>query len=121
MGVWRGLVKSGYVCGAYSFKTTIKKTYSTGINVALVVAANLVEAGITSRDLDLMALDVIEFGTKRRAELSFITGISDDIAMMSAVPAVFTRHSSYVMCAEQKLAYACNRDASRFKRHHMRG
>lgn len=85
-------------------RTTIRK-YCPEIDPAVAVASTPIEAGVTSRDLDLMAVDAIDFETKKCAGLSFIAGIPGGAAMAGTIPADLAQYFAHVMRVEQKLAY----------------
>lgn len=85
-------------------RTTIKK-HCPEVDATLVVASTPIEAGVAPRDLDQIALDVIEFETKKCAGLSFLAGIPGGVALAGAVPADLAQYFAHVMRIEQKLAY----------------
>ena len=85
-------------------RTTIKK-HCPEVDATLAVASTPIEAGVTPRDLDQIALDVIEFETKKCAGLSFLAGIPGGVALAGTVPADFAQYFAHVMRVEQKLAY----------------
>ena len=85
-------------------RTTIKK-HCPEVDATLVVASTPIEAGVAPRDLDQIALDVIEFETKKCAGLSFLAGIPGGVALAGTVPADLAQHFAHVMRIEQKLAY----------------
>ena len=85
-------------------RTTIKK-HCPEVDATLVVASTPIEAGVAPRDLDQIALDVIEFETKKCAGLSFLAGIPGGVALAGTVPADLAQYFAHVMRIEQKLAY----------------
>lgn len=85
-------------------RTTIKK-HCPEVDATLAVASTPIEAGVTPRDLDQIALDVIEFETKKCAGLSFLAGIPGGVALAGTVPADLAQYFAHVMRIEQKLAY----------------
>lgn len=85
-------------------RTTIKK-HCPEVDATLAVASTPIEAGVTPRDLDQIALDVIEFETKKCAGLSFLAGIPGGVALAGTVPADLAQYFAHVMRVEQKLAY----------------
>ena len=84
--------------------TTIKR-HCPEVDAALAVASSPIEAGVTPCDLDQIALDVIEFETKKCASLSFLAGIPGGVALAGTVPADLAQYFAHVMRVEQKLAY----------------
>lgn len=85
-------------------RTTIKK-HCPEVDATLAAASTPIEAGVTPRDLDQIALDVIEFETKKCAGLSFLAGIPGGVALAGTVPADLAQYFAHVMRVEQKLAY----------------
>ena len=85
-------------------RTTIKK-HCPEVDATLAVASTPIEAGVTPRDLDQIAIDVIEFETKKCAGLSFLAGIPGGVALAGTVPADLAQYFAHVMRVEQKLAY----------------
>lgn len=85
-------------------RTTIKKRCPE-VDATLAVASTPIEAGVTPRDLDQIAIDVIEFETKKCAGLSFLAGIPGGVALAGTVPADLAQYFAHVMRVEQKLAY----------------
>ncbi len=85
-------------------RTTIKKCCPE-VDAMLAVASTPIKAGVSPRDLDKMALDVIEFETKKCAGLSFLAGIPGGVALAGTVPADLAQYFAHVMRVEQKLAY----------------
>lgn len=85
-------------------RTTIKK-HCPEVDATLVVASTPIEAGVAPRNLDQIALDVIEFETKKCAGLSFLAGIPGGVALAGTVPADLAQYFAHVMRIEQKLAY----------------
>lgn len=75
------------------------------IDPALAVATTPIEAGVSPRDLDEMAIDAIELETKKCAGLSFLAGIPGGVALVGTVPADLAQYFAHVMRIEQKLAY----------------
>ena len=85
-------------------RTEIKKRFPD-IDADLAVDATPAEAGIAPEDLDRMAIDAIDFETKKCAGISFLAGIPGGLAMVGTVPADLAQYFAHVMRIEQKLAY----------------
>lgn len=85
-------------------KSEIKKRFPR-VDANRAVATSPIEAGVSPTDLDALALDVIDFETKKCAGLSFLAGIPGGIAMVGTVPADLVQYFAHVMRVEQKLAY----------------
>lgn len=89
--------------GAF-LRTEIKKRFPE-IDADLAVETSPAEAGIAPEDLDRMAIDAIDFETKKCAGLSFLAGIPGGLAMFGTVPADLAQYFAHIMRIEQKLAY----------------
>ena len=85
-------------------RATIKR-YCPEIDLSEAVERSPIEAGVSPRDLDEIALDVIDFETKKCAGLSFLAGIPGGVALAGTVPADLAQYFAHVMRVEQKLAY----------------
>ena len=85
-------------------RTTLKK-YSPEVDASMAVETSPIEAGVAPRDLDEIALNVIDFETKKCAGLSFLAGIPGGVALAGTVPADLAQYFAHVMRVEQKLAY----------------
>lgn len=85
-------------------RTEIKKRFPE-IDADLAVETSPAEAGIVPEDLDRMAIDAIDFETKKCAGLSFLAGIPGGLAMFGTVPADLAQYFAHTMRIEQKLAY----------------
>lgn len=85
-------------------RTTIKK-YCPEVDASAAVETSPIEAGVSPRDLDEIALNVIDFETKKCAGLSFLAGIPGGVALAGTVPADLAQYFAHVMRVEQKLAY----------------
>ena len=72
----------------------------------MAVETSPIEAGVAPRDLDEIALNVIDFETKKCAGLSFLAGIPGGVALAGTVPADLAQYFAHVMRVEQKLAYS---------------
>lgn len=75
------------------------------IDADLAVATTPLEAGVTPFDIDSLALEVIDYETKKCAALSFLAGIPGGVAMAGTIPADVTQYFGHAMRVEQKLAY----------------
>ena len=85
-------------------RTTLKK-YCPEVDASMAVETSPIEAGVAPRDLDEIALNVIDFETKKCAGLSFLAGIPGGVALAGTVPADLAQYFAHVMRVEQKLAY----------------
>lgn len=85
-------------------RTTLKK-YCPEVDASAAVETSPIEAGVNPRDLDEIALNVIDFETKKCAGLSFLAGIPGGVALAGTVPADLAQYFAHVMRVEQKLAY----------------
>lgn len=85
-------------------RTTIKR-YCPEVDASVAVETSPIEAGVSPRALDEIALDVIDFETKKCAGLSFLAGIPGGVALAGTVPADLAQYFAHVMRIEQKLAY----------------
>lgn len=85
-------------------RTTLKK-YCPEVDASMAVETSPIEAGVAPRDLDEIALSVIDFETKKCAGLSFLAGIPGGVALAGTVPADLAQYFAHVMRVEQKLAY----------------
>lgn len=85
-------------------RTTLKK-YCPEVDASAAVEMSPIEAGVAPRDLDEIALNVIDFETKKCAGLSFLAGIPGGVALAGTVPADLAQYFAHVMRVEQKLAY----------------
>lgn len=85
-------------------RTTLKK-YCPEVDASAAVEASPIKAGVAPRDLDEIALNVIDFETKKCAGLSFLAGIPGGVALAGTVPADLAQYFAHVMRVEQKLAY----------------
>ena len=85
-------------------RTTLKK-YCPEVDASAAVKTSPIEAGVAPRDLDEIALNVIDFETKKCAGLSFLAGIPGGVALAGTVPADLAQYFAHVMRVEQKLAY----------------
>ena len=85
-------------------RTELKKHYPE-INADLAVRSTPLEAGVSPADIDALALDVIDYETKKCAAISFLAGIPGGVAMAGTVPADLAQYFGHVMRVEQKLAY----------------
>lgn len=85
-------------------RTTLKK-YCPEVDASAAVETSPIEAGVAPRDLDEIALNVIDFETKKCAGLSFLAGIPGGVALAGTVPADLAQYFAHVMRVEQKLAY----------------
>lgn len=74
-------------------------------NIDLAVVETPGAAGIPSEVLDAIAVEAIDFETKKCAALSFAAGIPGGLALAAAVPADLAQYFAHVMRIEQKLAY----------------
>lgn len=81
------------------------KKHFPEIDADFAVATTPIEAGLAPRDLDELALDVIDFEVKKCAALSFAAGVPGGFAMAGTVPADLAQYFAHVMRVEQKLAY----------------
>lgn len=81
------------------------KKHFPEIDADSAVATTPIEAGLAPRDLDELALDVIDFEVKKCAALSFAAGVPGGFAMAGTVPADLAQYFAHVMRVEQKLAY----------------
>lgn len=88
-----------------SFLRTELKKKCPEIDADEAIATTPVEAGIAPRELDEIALSVIDFETKKCAGLSFAAGLPGGITMAGTVPADLAQYFAHVMRVEQKLAY----------------
>ena len=71
------------------------------IDADLAVATTPLEAGVTPSDIDSLALEVIDYETKKCAALSFLAGIPGGVAMAGTIPADVTQYFGHVMRVEQ--------------------
>lgn len=85
-------------------RAELKKRFPE-IDADFAVATTPIEAGLAPRDLDELALDVIDFEVKKCAALSFAAGVPGGFAMAGTVPADLAQYFAHVMRVEQKLAY----------------
>lgn len=85
-------------------RTTLKK-YCPEVDASAAVETSPIKAGVAPRDLDEIALNVIDFETKKCAGLSFLAGIPGGVALAGTVPADLAQYFAHVMRVEQKLAY----------------
>lgn len=85
-------------------RAELKKRFPE-IDADFAVATTPIEAGLAPRDLDELALDVIDFEVKKCTALSFAAGLPGGFAMAGTVPADLAQYFAHVMRVEQKLAY----------------
>lgn len=87
------------------FLRTELRKHCPDANIDLAVAETPGAAGIPSEVLDAIAVEAIDFETKKCAALSFAAGIPGGLALAAAVPADLAQYFAHVMRIEQKLAY----------------
>ncbi|OUO45852.1 hypothetical protein B5F79_08885 [Olsenella sp. An285] len=75
------------------------------IDVKLAVKTTPLEAGVSPSEIDSLALDVIDYETKKCAAISFLAGLPGGVAMVGTIPADLAQYFGHVMRVEQKLAY----------------
>lgn len=75
------------------------------IDADLAVESTPLEAGVSPAEIDALALEVIDFETKKCAAISFLAGVPGGMAMAGTIPADLAQYFAHVMRVEQKLAY----------------
>lgn len=88
-----------------SFLRTEVKKHCPQVDADLAVSTTPIQAGVSPEELDKIALQVIDFETKKCAALSFAAGVPGGIALVGTVPADLAQYFAHVMRVEQKLAY----------------
>lgn len=87
------------------FLRTELKKHCPDIDADFAVETTPIQAGVSPNELDEIALQTIDFETKKCAGLSFLAGIPGGVAMVGTVPADLAQYFAHVMRVEQKLAY----------------
>ena len=87
------------------FLRTELKKHCPEIDANLAVETTPLEAGVSPADIDSLALEVIDYETKKCAAISFLAGIPGGVAMAGTIPADLAQYFGHVMRVEQKLAY----------------
>lgn len=87
------------------FLRTELKKHCPDADIDLAVAESPASAGIPPEVLDAIAVEAIDFESKKCAALSFAAGIPGGLALAAAVPADLAQYFAHVMRIEQKLAY----------------
>ena len=85
-------------------RTELKKRCPE-IDADLAVETTPLDAGVSPADIDSLALEVIDYETKKCAAISFLAGIPGGVAMAGTIPADLAQYFGHVMRVEQKLAY----------------
>lgn len=73
--------------------------------VELAISASPAAAGVDSSLVDSIAMDVIDFETKKSTVLSFSAGLPGGLAMLGTIPADVTQYYVHAFRIMQKLAY----------------
>ena len=73
--------------------------------VELAISASPAAAGVDSNLVDSIAMDVIDFETKKSTVLSFSAGLPGGLAMLGTIPADVTQYYVHAFRIMQKLAY----------------
>ena len=73
--------------------------------VELAISASPAAAGVDSNLVDSIAVDVIDFETKKSTVLSFSAGLPGGLAMLGTIPADVTQYYVHAFRIMQKLAY----------------
>ena len=87
------------------FLRTELKKHCPEIDADLAVETTPLEAGVSPADIDSLALEAIDYETKKCAAISFLAGIPGGVAMAGTIPADLAQYFGHVMRVEQKLAY----------------
>ena len=87
------------------FLRTELKKHCPNADIDRAVAETPGAAGIPPEILDAIAIETIDFETKKCSALSFATGIPGGLALAATVPADLSQYFAHVMRVEQKLAY----------------
>ena len=73
--------------------------------VELAISTSPASAGLDSGLVDSIAMDVIDFETKKSTVLSFSAGLPGGLAMLGTIPADVTQYYVHAFRIMQKLAY----------------
>lgn len=73
--------------------------------VELAISTSPAAAGVDSGLVDSIAMDVIDFETKKSTVLSFSAGLPGGLAMLGTIPADVTQYYVHAFRIMQKLAY----------------
>lgn len=73
--------------------------------VELAISASPAATGVDSNLVDSIAMDVIDFETKKSTVLSFSAGLPGGLAMLGTIPADVTQYYVHAFRIMQKLAY----------------
>ena len=73
--------------------------------VELAISASPAADGVDSNLVDSIAMDVIDFETKKSTVLSFSAGLPGGLAMLGTIPADVTQYYVHAFRIMQKLAY----------------
>lgn len=87
------------------FLRTELKKHCPNADIDRAVAETPGAAGIPPEILDAIAIETIDFETKKCSALSFAAGIPGGLALAATVPADLSQYFAHVMRVEQKLAY----------------
>lgn len=87
------------------FLRTELKKHCPNADIDRAVAETPGAASVPPEILDAIAIETIDFETKKCAALSFAAGIPGGLALAATVPADLSQYFAHVMRVEQKLAY----------------
>lgn len=86
-------------------RSEFRKRGVSGERVELAISTSPAAAGMDSGLVDSIAMDVIDFETKKSSVLSFSAGLPGGLAMLGTIPADVTQYYVHAIRIMQKLAY----------------
>lgn len=86
-------------------RSEFRKRGVSGERVELAISTSPAAAGMDSGLVDSIAMDVIDFETKKSSVLSFSAGLPGGLAMLGTIPADVTQYYVHAFRIMQKLAY----------------
>lgn len=86
-------------------RSELRKRGVSDERVELAISTSPAAAGMDSGLVDSIAMDVIDFETKKSSVLSFSAGLPGGLAMLGTIPADVTQYYVHAFRIMQKLAY----------------